>query len=59
MTLRLRVGEEQTKLLQQYSSLVHVVSTAFGGSTQAPQVDESLIPQTAEEAVMRFRSLFS
>ncbi len=59
MTIRLKAGEEQSRSLQQYSSLVRIVNKAFGGGSPEPAVDEALIPQTAEEAVQRFRALFN
>jgi len=59
MTIRLKAGEEQSRSLQQYSSLVRIVNQAFGGESSQPAVEEALIPQTAEEAVLRFRALFN
>lgn len=64
MTLKLKVGEEQTKQLQQYSSMRSLINQAFGdgdpnltGGSGDPH-DNPDLPQTAAEAVMRFQALF-
>lgn len=59
MTFKLRVGHEQVLNLQNYETLVSVVSQALGGSSQGSAPEEKgKEPKTAAEAHRIFNSLF-
>jgi hypothetical protein len=49
--IRLKIGEQQAKVHQDYQTLALIVSEAFGGK-------KSETPQTATDAVANFQALF-
>jgi hypothetical protein len=49
--IRLKIGEQQAKVHQDYQTLALIVSEAFGGK-------KSDTPQTATDAIANFQALF-
>lgn len=49
--IRLKIGEQQAKVHQDYQTLALIVSEAFGGK-------KSETPQTATDAIANFHALF-
>ena len=57
MTLRLKVGHEQNKLLATYEALSTVVSQALGGGEKNKEADVVYTPKTVDEAEMMLRKV--
>lgn len=51
--LKLRLGETQAKIAQDYEVLATILSQAFGGGSNKPKV-----PETADEAMAQFKAVF-